>query len=108
MGKRESVVEHSAAWHFMQNNLPLLITVLGCTKGKEVSPEPLDKYLGQFSESDVCMKCRVDAAFEVQEKLKYWRRVFVNLDSSPYLGKMGVPRICTCKRPPKRITTTDQ
>ena len=98
MGKGKSVVDYSAAWHFMWNNLPLLITVLGCTKGKEVNPEQLDKYLGQFSESDVCLKCRVDAAFEVQAKLKYWRKVFLNLDSSPYLGKMGVTKICTCKR----------
>jgi len=84
---------------FHVNNLPLLITVLGCTKGKEVSPEQLDKYLGQFSESDVCLKCRVDAAFEVQEKLKYWRKAFVNLDSSPYLGKMGVTQCAPVKSP---------
>jgi hypothetical protein len=102
MTGREPVVEYSVAWHFMRDNLHLVISVLAaCSEGNEVTPETLDFYLDQFPESDVCLKCKVDAASEVQEKLKAYRKGFTKIGSSPYVSKLGMTLTCTCKRPRK-------
>jgi len=99
MTGREPVVEYSLASQFMRDNLHLVISVLASSKGNEVPPDKLDFYLGQFSESDVCLKCKIDAAFEVQERLRDYRKTFIKAGASPYLSKIGKVHGCTCKRP---------
>ncbi len=97
--KRKTPIQHTPQWDHMREGLPALIFRLGQTDGSEIQSREMDAYFAPYSESDVCTACRIDAAFEVQERLRDYNKRFANRDSSPYLSRIADANKsrCSCK-----------
>jgi hypothetical protein len=91
-------VEHTPQWEHMRAHLPAWVIELSRFPGNDIDSAEFDNRIRPYSERDVCTKCKVDAAFQIQERLRDYRKRFINRESSPYLSTMGVARTCTCKR----------
>jgi len=85
----------------MQARLPVWIVELSKLPGNEIDSALFDTRVEPYPETEVCAACKIAAAFEIRERLKSYNKRFINLDSSPYLSKIGRILSCTCKRPTK-------
>jgi hypothetical protein len=87
----------------MRQHLPVWIVELSKLPRNEVDSAEFDNRVRPYAETDVCTRCKVDAAFEVQERLKAYNKRFINREASPYLTRLGGGgHLCTCKRRPAR------
>ena len=102
--KQQSVVVHTSQWEHLRSNLPPLIVELSKLPGNEIDSAKMDERLSPYSEADVCLQCKINAAYEVHERLRAYNKRFVNLGASPYLSRLGEAGrgICTCKRPRRK------
>jgi len=81
----------------MRSHLPTWILEIAKMPGNDIHSSEFDRRVNSYAESDVCTQCKIDAAFEIQERLKDYNKRFVSRDTSPYLSRLAERGACTCK-----------
>ena len=99
--RKRRINEHSAQWQEMRASLPVWIIEIAKLPGNDFHSSEFDRRVNSYAETDVCTQCKIDAAFEIQERLKGYNKRFVSRDTSPYLSRLAEAGrgVCTCKRP---------
>ena len=94
-------IEYSVQWQTMRSRLPTWILEIAKLPGNDIRSSEFDRRVSLYSQSDVCTQCKIDAAFQMQERLKDYNKRFISLESSPYLSRLREAGrgACSCKRP---------
>ena len=97
--KKRTTAQHTPEWDRMRAYLPAWVIEFAGWPGNTIDATEFDNRVRPFADTDVCMRCKTDAAFEIQERLKRYNKRFVNRDASPYVSRLGAGGdVCTCKR----------
>jgi hypothetical protein len=95
--KRKS--EHTQQWEHMRAHLAAWVVEFASWPGNAVDASEFDNRVRPYADTDVCARCKTDAALVIQERLKSYHKTFVNRETSPYLSRPGPGGgHCTCKR----------
>src|SRR5262249_50285215 len=88
--------QHSSEWEHMRTHLPAWVVEFASLPGKTIDATEFDNRVRPYADMDVCPRCKCDAAFEIQERLKAYNKTFANREASPYLSRLGAGgRLCT-------------
>ena len=94
--KREP--QHSQQWDHMQAHLPAWVVEFASWPGNTIDATEFDNRVRLYSDTDVRPRCKADAAFVIQERLKAYNKKLVNRELSPYLSRLDAGGgHCTCK-----------
>lgn len=97
--RKKRVRQHSPEWEHMRTRLPAWVVEFASWPGNTIDAAEFDNRVRPYADTDVCTRCKCDAAFELQERLKSYNKTFVNREASPYLSRLSAGgRLCTCKR----------
>ena len=97
--KKRETSQHTQQWDHMRAHLPAWVVELARLPGNTVDAVEFDNRVRPYADTDVCTRCKTDAAFFIQERLKNYNKKFVNREASPYLSRLGAGGgQCTCKR----------
>ena len=98
-GKKRAPPQHNQQWDHMQAHLPVWVVEFASWPGNTIDATEFDNRVRLYADTDVCPRCKCDAAFVIQERLKAYNKKFVNREASPYLRRLGGGgEHCTCKR----------
>ena len=97
--KKREPRQHTQQWEHMRAHLPAWVVEFASWPGNTIDAIELDNRIRPYADSDVCTRCKTDAAFVIQERLKSYNKKFVNREASPHLSRLGTGGgHCTCKR----------
>jgi len=97
--KKREPQQHTQEWEHMRAHLPAWVVEFASWLGNAIDATEFDNRVRPYADTDVCHRCKCDAAFVIQERLKAYNKKFVNREASPYLSRLGAGgRLCTCKR----------
>jgi len=96
--KEREPQQHTQEWEHMQAHLPAWVVEFASWPGSMIDASEFDNRVRPYADTDVCPRCKTNAAFVIQERLKAYNKKFVNRDASPYISRLGAEGHCTCKR----------
>jgi hypothetical protein len=97
--KKRKPSQHSPEWEHMRAHLPAWVVEFASWPGNTIDAAEFDNRVRPYADIDVCPRCKSDAAFVIQDRLKSYNKKFVNREASPYLSRLAAGgRLSTCKR----------